>query len=69
MAATFTVSGGVWEFIPDGTVPDPYLGALSAVTGRFVANVSPAATVWPSIIAFEIATTRNRIQKPLVGSR
>ena len=41
MPATFTVLGQVWEFIPDGTVPDPYLGTLSAVTGRFVANVSP----------------------------
>ncbi len=46
MPATFTVKGAVWEFIPDGTLPDPYLGELSTVTGRFVANVS-AATALP----------------------
>lgn len=40
MPDMFTVVGAVWEFIPDSDESDPYLGVLSAVTGKFVANVS-----------------------------
>ncbi len=40
MPDTFTVTGAVWQFMPDSTLDDPYLGALSSATGRFVANVS-----------------------------
>lgn len=45
MPGVITVVGGVWEFMPDGTLPTPYLGVLAAVTGRFVPNVSPATAL------------------------
>ena len=45
MPGTFTVSGAVWQFMPDDTLDDPYLGALASVTGRFVANVSPTTAL------------------------
>ena len=45
MPDTFTVSGAVWQFLPDGTLDDPYLGVLASVTGRFVANVSPTTAL------------------------
>lgn len=45
MPATFTVTGAVWQFMPDGTLDDPYLGVLASVTGRFVANVSASTAL------------------------
>lgn len=45
MPDTFTVTGAVWQFMPDGTLDDPYLGVLASVTGRFIANVSASTAL------------------------
>lgn len=45
MPGTLKVLGAVWQFMPDDTLADPYLGVLASVTGRFVPNVSPTTAL------------------------